>query len=495
MHHEMHAPCDGGLTGGDVHGAFINGCYVRWMFWQTSFTRSVRPPATRRIPQSAMLVLLAMSGWGGACDATIAAAQGATAARATVPPSDSRTASFAASLTLERTLELARENGPSVRIADARRDAAFGRARESAQFTNPTIEYRRENLGSTLPPDIFATVYLPFDVTGRRLAQRRAAGEARARIQSEGVTARRDAEVHVARLWLDAASAQEHLQVVQAQAGALEEVATVDATRQREGVVSEGAAMRTRLEADRARVSLATALGLQARARAELSRALGVAETQLGALPSLPVPLLPPPPDGAEAIALAMASRPDVAARAAGVREAQARASAEQRGALGDWQLQGGSKKTAGVMTGQVGLALPFPLFNRNDGARLRTRAELAEATAWKDDLTIGVAADAVAAITMYSALRAQAAEVSTFAQRGREIAASARVAYREGHASLVELLDAERAATDATQAHIRWTADAWLSRFELERALGVRLDADSPLDLPLRAALPPSTK
>jgi len=483
---ELRARCDGELTCGDVHGPFINGCYVRRMICHKSSKRAPRMPAYPRDGRCVVAALFVLGGWCATFGTGTALAQRAA---------EGSTASQQHSLGLSQALELARQHGPSLRIANARRDAALGRARESAQFANPTFEYRRENLGSTLLPDIFATLYLPFDVTGKRLAQRRASGEARERIQADGVAARRDAEVHVARAWLDAAVAQEHFTVVVAQVEALEEVAAVDATRQREGLVSEGAAMRTRLEADRARLSLATAVGLQARTRADLARAMGVTAVQLGVLPALPVPLLPPSPDSADAITLAVGSRPEVAARAAGVREAQARVGVEQRGALGDWQLQGGSKKTAGIMTGQIGLALPFPLFNRNDGARLRTRAELAEATAWQDDLTIGVAADVIAARTTYSALRMQAVDASTFARRGREIATSARVAYREGHASLVELLDAERAASDAMQAHIRWTADAWLSRFELERALGVRLDADSPLDLPLRAALPPSTK
>lgn len=154
---------------------------------------------------------------------------------------------------------------------------------------------------------------------------------------------------------------------------------------------------------------------------------------------------------------------------------------------------------TAGARTAHRGRRLQpepaLPLFNRNDGARLRARGELAEATAWRDEVAIGVRADAIAALTAYLEVRTNAADAATFAPRGREVASIARAAYREGHASLVELLDAERAAADAMSAHLRWTVDAWLTRLELERALGVRLDTDSPLDLPLRAALPSTSR
>jgi cobalt-zinc-cadmium efflux system outer membrane protein len=184
-------------------------------------------------------------------------------------------------------------------------------------------------------------------------------------------------------------------------------------------------------------------------------------------------------------------ARPELAAREAAVRESMARSAAEARGALGDWQLQGGSKQTAGLMTGQIGLALPLPLFNRNDGARQRANSEVAEAKAWFDEVSIGVRAEAVAALAAYQAVREQEGSAATLRVRGREVSTIARTAYREGQATLIELLDAERAAADVATAHIRWTVDAWLARLELERALGARLDADSPLDMPLRAALP----
>ncbi len=432
--------------------------------------------------------------WVPTLGALLSAAVGPLAAQSTTSTSAISQPS-ATPLDLSGALQLARQHAPSLRIADARRDASIGRARELAQFVNPTVEYRRENLGSSLSPDIFATVYLPFDVTGRRLALRSAGSAGQRRASADGDADRRDAELRVAQAWLRAAAAEELVNVARTQAAAMREVATIDSARQREGAVAEAVAMRTRLEADRARVSLATTVGDAARARADLARAVGVPDRELPPVSLLTAPAMPEPPDSVAAATMATASRPELAARLAGVREAKARLGAEQRGAIGDWQLQGGSKKTAGVMTGQVGLALPFPLFNRNDGARLRARGDLAEAEAMRDDASIGVRAEAVAALTAYLAVRANRADAATFAARGREIATIARTSYREGHASLVELLDAERAASDAMSAHIRWSVDAWLARLELERALGVRLDADGPLDLPLRAASPSTSR
>ena len=396
-------------------------------------------------------------------------------------------------LDLAAALQVARTTGPLRKLADAREIAGTGRAGELGQWPNPTIEWRRENLGSSLQPDIFATAYIPLDLTGRRLAQRQAMGAGRQRVRADAVAERREAEIEVARVWLHAAAADGLLATAARQLEALTEIALVDAARLREGLVSEAVGLRTQLEADRARVALVTATGDAARARAQLARALGLSVDVLPMLAALAAPPMPAAPDSASVRSVALRSRPEVHAREAAVRETQRRYTAERRGLIGDLQLQGGSKQTSGFMTGQIGLAMPLPLFNRNTAARQRARGEYAEALVLRDDMVNQIQGGANAAWRTYVASRGAAQSASTFDARGREIARIARVAYREGHVTLTELLDAERAATDATNTHLRWAVDAWLARLEFERALGARLDESSPLDLPLFPT-PPAT-
>jgi cobalt-zinc-cadmium efflux system outer membrane protein len=396
----------------------------------------------------------------------------------------------AAPLDLGAALQVARTSGPLRKIVDARELAGTGRVAEAGQWPNPNLEWRRENLGSALQPDIFATAYIPLDLTGRRLALRQATGAGRQRVQADAVAERREAELEVARAWLRAAASDGAFMVATRQLEALEEIARVDATRLREGLVSEAVGLRTQLEADRARVAVVTASGDAARARAQLARVLGVRPDALPALAALSAPVMPAAPDSGTVKTVALRARPEVQAREAALREAQRRYTAERRGLIGDMQLQGGTKQTSGFMTGQIGFAMPFPLFNRNDAARQRARGEFAEAQALRDDMLNQIEGSVGAAWRAYVASRGAAQAASTFDVRGREIARIARVAYGEGHVTLTELLDAERAATDAMNTQLRWAADAWLSRLEFERALGARLDASSPLDLPLLSTL-----
>lgn len=391
---------------------------------------------------------------------------------------------------LKTALETARASGPLRRLTDARRQVGLGQVGESTQWQNPSLEWRRENLGSPLEPDIFATLYLPFDFSGRRLALRQAASAGRERVTADAANDRRDAELQVARGWLRAAVAQGAFDVLTQQYEALREIARVDAERLKEGLVSEAVGLRTSLEADRARLSVVAARNEAATARTDLARLLGLADGAPLLIAPLVAPALPTAPDSTGAVSAALAARPDVQARDAAVREAQRRLSAEQRGVFGEVQLQGGTKETGGFMTGQIGLAMPMPVFNRNSGARQRAAGQLSEARILRDDLRVVVRGKVLNALAYYADVRSAATDASTFDARGREVARIARLSYREGHVSLTELLDAERAAADALQQHLRWAADAWMARLELERTLGARLDTESPLELPV---LPPT--
>ncbi len=408
--------------------------------------------------------------------------------RAQTSPADIRPS--ASAIDLRDALAMARARGPLHRLADAREQTAIGRVRESTQWANPSLEWRRENLGSALQPDIFTTAYVPFDFSGRRVALRQSAAAGTTRAHGERLTDWRSADLDVARGWLRAAQASGQLAVMEQQAEALRQIAAVDAARLREGLVSEAVGLRTSLEADRARIALVRSGTEAASARTELARLLGLSPTEPLMVQALAAPILPEAPDSTELLTVAVAARPEIRAREAFVRETERRLAAEQRGVFGEVQLQGGTKETSGVMTGQVGIAMPLPFFNRNDGARQRARGESMEARLQLEDARRSVHGAVRVALLHYRSLRATQADAITFGARGRDVGEIARTAYREGHISLTELLDAERAAADAMHAHLQWLVDAWLARLELERAIGARLDADSPLDLPLLSPL-----
>ncbi|MBK6843367.1 MAG: TolC family protein [Gemmatimonadetes bacterium] len=383
-----------------------------------------------------------------------------------------------AALTVHQAVAIARARGPLAVTAHARRLVAQGRARNDGAFPNPTLEWRRENLTSPLQPDIFGTLQIPLDVTGRRFAVRSAGGELVARGRADSSAVARQLEGDVMRAYWRAALGSELLSAATEERQARENIASFDATRFREGAVAEVAAIRTRLEADRARIAEATARIEAARSRSDLARVLGLPEDSLPSLARLATATVPVTAlDEPTALTRALAQRPDLAAFRHAASEAEHRAAAERRGIVPDLQLVTGYKVTSGYTTKVLGVIVPLPLFSRNEGLRERTKGESLVAQAELRDAELRVRGEVVAALRGVAAMR-EALEAGTAGidARAAEVAQIAEGAYREGALSLMELVEAQRARAESRAAALRWTVEIHLATLELNRALGAPL-------------------
>jgi len=390
----------------------------------------------------------------------------ATMARAQTPSAPPR-------LSLAEAVRAATTTGPAAQAAAGRRAELVGRARTDAQWANPTLELRRENQGAPIPFDDFATLTVPIDVTGRRFALRSALGASRDRATADALALTRAAEYATARAWWNF-WATEHLAMIATERSELTtRVAQLDSLRAAEGEVSEAAAFRMRIEAQRARLAAAQAAAAAATARAQLAAMIGQPDPARIAIAE-PILTFAELPTLEAALAAAERDRPDLAAARAAERAAERRRVAESRGAVPDVGLSGGYKGTGGYATAQFGLVLTPPLLNLNGGNRERTAGELLTATADRRMTELRVATEVRAALASAEALDAGAAGFDgTFVAQAGIVANAAEAAYREGASSLVELLDAFRAATDARADYVRGTLDRALVRLDLRRAIG----------------------
>lgn len=391
------------------------------------------------------------------------------------PPAHSATAQTA-ELTLERALSIAHERGPLMPTAGARRLLAEGRARSDGALPNPTFEWRQENLGSSIPPDVFATIQVPVDITGRRFVLRSAVAAGTARGRSDSIATLRRFDLDVARAFWRAALGEALVTVANSELDARIRLAVFDSSRLREGAVAEVVSMRTRLEADRARMSASQARAELERARADLARMLGTVSDSIGRIAPLPVltaATLPQAPDLNVAQATAVTNRSDLHALRYAADEAERRATAESRGIISDLQLVSGYKKTSGVNSGVVGVLLPLPAFNRNEGARQRARGEHMLAVAELRDAELRVKGEITSAVRAYAELRDAGVQgVLDADARATEIANISEAAYREGALSTMELIESARVRAETRASALRWTVEVLLAQLELSRAL-----------------------
>jgi outer membrane protein, heavy metal efflux system len=390
-------------------------------------------------------------------------------------------------LTLPAALQLAAERSPLLEQVEARFSIARGENRTLGQWPNPVLEYRRENLGAPIDPDEFFTAYIPIDVTGRRLQLARATRRGTERVTAERAAARRDAELAIAQSWLTAALSRDLGETATRQYDAAAEVSRLQAERALEGVASEASALRTRVEADRLAHQAALAESRAIRDRQALAAVLGLSADSMPPLPSVLTAEGAADVRAADALAAlpdealldrARAGRDELRAATVAREEASLRQGVARGAVLGDWELQGGSKLTGGFMTGQVGLAVPLPFFNRNAGARERAQGAVREADAVWRSATLTVRGEVLAAAAQLRRLLALGERMATTPADGDVIAESARIAYTEGHMTLLELLDAQRAAADARTTALQYRADLLLARLALARAVGTSLFA-----------------
>ena len=365
-------------------------------------------------------------------------------------------------LTLADAVRLATTVAPAAQAASGRRAELVGRARTDAQWANPIIELRRENIGSPLDYDDFATVTLPVDLLGRRFALRSALGATRERALADSVMTIRDAEYAAARAWWEAWATD-----------ALARIARVDSLRAAEGEISDAAAFRMQLEAQRARHETGHAAAAGTRARAALATLIGTSDASAAFIDTA-LPPLAPLPELETALADADRSRPDLRIARSTERAAERRRAAEVRGTLSDVGLTGGYKGTAGLSTTVVGLTIAAPLLNANGGNRERSAGEWLLASADRRATELRVVNDVRASFVSAALIEeATSGFDAAFTARATVVADAAEASYREGAASLLELLDAFRAAADARAAFVRGTLDRALVRLELRRAMG----------------------
>lgn len=115
-----------------------------------------------------------------------------------------------------------------------------------------------------------------------------------------------------------------------------------------------------------------------------------------------------------------------------------------------------------------VGLALPLPLFNRNGGPIALARAEEARARAALSWAEVQARTELTRAQREQTAALAKVGRDERLVEQANRVAAMALTAYREGAASLPNVLEAQRTARELLAQYVGDLADAWIAEAEL---------------------------
>ena len=391
-------------------------------------------------------------------------------------------------MTLSEVLNVIRENAPLLKAGRAGIDAAKGRKTQAGLFPNPGFEFESEEM----PTDRFgdfsksANTFLfkqEILTAGKRKAEMAAAGKEVEISTYEYALLGRDVLTEGKTVFYALLAAQEKV----AASARLVEIAQKNAQASQRrvdaGDVSPVDAVRANVALSKARVELQAAEKEKANSARELLRLMGVPDATLNSVGQAgELYRISPVPDGADALAAALERHPQLQ----GIVRARELAELEQTVAEKErWpNVEAGfGVETAPDPDGGreqtfvIGVGIPLPIFNRNQGgiaeAKANRRKAEHELQAGRQELTTRFRQ----ALRSYLSARRQAESYA------KEIVPGARKAfdlinraYQAGDINQLELLDAQQTLAEAELEYIEALAELREAQAELEGLLGTNL-------------------
>ena len=214
------------------------------------------------------------------------------------------------------------------------------------------------------------------------------------------------------------------------------------------------------LQLKNSKTALVELLGVQ-----DLNIAFDVAETL--AAPTLQLDL-------ASLQREALQSRPDLVAEKQRLERNRQNLRLQQSEAVPNVTPSFGYKRDFGVNTAALGVSVPLPLFNRNQGGVSRASAEIQQQQYETSRVELAVRREVQQAYqtaqTQVEKVKALEGQYVPSARKAREIA---QQSYRLGALDLIELLDSERTYRETVRAYNLALFDFNASLFQLEAAVG----------------------
>jgi cobalt-zinc-cadmium efflux system outer membrane protein len=354
------------------------------------------------------------------------------------------------SLTLEQAVAIAERQHPQLAEAHALVEAAAGRAQQAGTFPNPELIVGAQQLpldsGASNQREFVAGVAQPIPL-GSRLGKARVAELLEREVRARGLeVARRDLRKRVHSAFATALyqerAAQAQLQIAQSFEKA---VATTKARREAGDAVPEDQA-RVEMELARAKVEFHRSQNLREQSRVALAAAIGDVTLKVNSLAgsldaTFEIPTL-------ESLAANLPSQPEARAAEAGLRASNARVDLAKVERIPDVKVEALYHRLEATRenTLDIGLSIPLPLFDRNQGRVREARAEAAAAQARVRATQLDLNARLREThATLTASLASSRAIKTEILPRADTILKTAETRYAAGDISLGEILPVRR--------------------------------------------------
>lgn len=394
-------------------------------------------------------------------------------AAALLSPFAVRAQQTADTLTLEQALDLAASRSFVVSAAQRELEAQDGAVRQAGAMRNPEFAASVEDTRSATRTTT-ATLNIPFELGGKRGARVHAAQRSHELAQVELANTKAQLRSSTIAAYFAALSAQERSKLAASSAELATSGAQAVAKRVAAGKVSPVDATRAQLDQANAQLEVIEAQAELATARHALAALWGDAEPRFARVTGdindipdrAPLPELMGRLDEAPAL---LAARAEVERRKALV-------DVERSKAVPDVTLSVGARRDNDMGRTQaiVGLAIPLPLFDRNQGAVHEASKRAIQAEDEFQAARLRVLAELQAAATQLSvarrSLHALQATVLPAAQQAYD---SARQGFEAGKFGFLDVIDAQRSLLQARARYLSALTTAHQAATAIDRLLG----------------------
>lgn len=380
---------------------------------------------------------------------------------------------------LPAALRLFANNNLSLQRARSEARSVKGSARQARAYSNPTLQATHEPVwrDGARQSETALSITQPIewgDRSARIDAARQTADAAQARVAADSA----QLALRVTEAYVETATADTRRHRLKRVTRVFRRADSSMAERETTGDASGYARRRIRLERARYEQRLAAAR-LDARsARRTLARLILPDDAPSVAAESLPS-AMPPSVSEREALQTARRRRPELRRRRLEVDARESALRAARREAWPDPSLTAGYKRQSDGFAGlSLGLGIPLPLFDRNQGNTEAASARFRTAQTQHALTRRAIQNEVRRAHAAYASSRRQTALLGgDLLGETDDLLRIAQTSYNNGEMSLVELLDAADAYRDARLRTVDLRADLWKRYFELLRAMGRPLE------------------
>jgi cobalt-zinc-cadmium efflux system outer membrane protein len=368
---------------------------------------------------------------------------------------------------------------------------ARARLRQAGLRPNPTLDFEQQRGVLNSPGERVTTVgvSVPLELGGKR-GRRLDLAQAELEVAEAEVAEReRRLAAEVRAAYVEALAAQRELDITEGLNQLDAQTVRVVEARVTEGDASPLEANLLHVEFDRLRSRRALIEGKLQAALLRLKTLAGIPLSEsLKVREELAQPLLREPPTAPEAaIEIALRSRPDLRmarlmeeAAQAGFKLAKAQAVPDIIVSARYGTSQNSFDDTPiGFLTDRdklfsVGVSIPLPLFNRNQGAKAEAATTIAQASARREFVAAVVRAEVGSALARYQAAQAS---LATFEQgvivRSNDNIRAIRAAYDVGAFRVTDLIAEQRRLLDSQREYTEALAERYRALADLQSAMG----------------------